>query len=410
MVLADVIVCGAGPAGIAAAIQAAEAGAKTLLIEKNESVGGMSTLGLINIFCGVANGKLFDEILQTLVHPDEGGRLLYDPEELMDFFFRRLDEAGVSVLLSARLCGVTRQDSRIRSARFATAHGEEEFEAAIWIDATGDGLLADLAGIPYTMGDGAGSMQPMSMMVMLGGVEETTHITFGMRPELQEKMRALGEKLPGDAGHVILIPCWKKGYAVINMTNCARVDGTDPWQYTKAQLICRSQVREIVAFLQENVPGCENCHVVRTASYAGVRESRHFHGISCLTEEDILTGRVFSDWCVTGACMSMNLHNTQGAGIDRKSIECQSSYTIPYSALVSREVDNLLLSGRMISGTHRAHGSFRAIAICMATGQAAGAAAALAVQSGQSVRQVDVKQLQRLLMKNKVSAPQEVGR
>lgn len=398
-ILAQVTVFGAGPAGIAAALQADALGMDTLLVERDLTVGGMSTSGLLNVFCGVADGFLFQQIRDELVHPDDDGHLLYDPEELSAFYYRKLLASGVRVLLGAKLCGAETENGRILRAEAAAGAGTETICSAAWIDATGDGLLASMAGVPYVLGDGDGAMQPMSMMALVGGVEGTPYMTFGMYPQLQEKMQALGKKLPGDAGHIIFIPCCRKGFAVINMTNCAHADGTDPWDCTRAQLVCREQLPEIIRFLRENVPGCENCFLVHSAAYAGIRESRHFCGKGSLTEKDILEGRVFQDWCVTGASMAMNIHSTKGAGLDPSTLPTQTGYTVPYSALVPRNLSNLLLSGRMISGTHLAHGSFRAMAICMGTGQAAGAAAALAVKEKTDMDKLPVSQLQDTLLK-----------
>ncbi|MBE5782576.1 MAG: FAD-dependent oxidoreductase [Clostridiales bacterium] len=407
LIKADVIVCGAGPAGIAAAIQAAKAGADTLLIEKDATVGGMSTLGMINVFCGVSKCYLFNKILrEKIIKDDPWGRLPYDPEEMVQFYIRELDEAGVRVLLGVKVADVKVEDKRIVDVSIATSMGMEHVSAPMWIDATGDGLLAYLAGVPFHLGrETDGAMQPMTMMVMLSNVYLPSRHYLTTVPGLPEKMEAFGKTLPGTAGHIIVIPTTVPGNAIINMTNCGFVDGTDIWDYTKAQMICRKQVYPIVKFLRENAPGCENCFVLRSAAYAGIRESRHFKGKATLTEEDILAGRVFDDWVVTGAKMGLNVHNTQGSGMSSYNRPAPMEYTIPYGAYITDEVDNLFLSGRMISGTHVAHGSYRAMSICMAGGQAVGGAAALCVQNGWKVDELPVGQLQDLLRQHDVPDP-----
>lgn len=381
-VKADVLVLGAGPAGIAAAVAAARLGADTLLLEKSSIPGGMSTAGMINIFCGFVENPFFEEVRAALVRPDAQGRLLYEPEEALDFYLDILQAANVRLLLDASVATVRRAGSKIECVTALTRGGMRDFQAKLCIDATGDGQAAFLAGVPFTLGrENDHGMQPMSMMVAVGGVDpaQAEHVTFGMRPEWQGLLAEQVEKglVPAPAGHVILIPGPQPGHVTLNMTNCTDADGSDPEAYTNAQLVCRNQVQPLLRFLREHIPGYENAYLVKTALYAGVRETRHIHGDYTLTAEDILAGHDFPDWCVRGIRAPINIHNVSGSGQDKGSLPAPKTYAIPFRCLLPQGLDNLLLAGRCISGTHAAHGSYRVMPICFAMGQAAGAAAAL---------------------------------
>jgi hypothetical protein len=129
-----------------------------------------------------------------------------------------------------------------------------------------------------------------------------------------------------------------------------------------------------------------------------VRETRHFRGVSTITEDDILAARVFDDWVVTKAHFNFDIHNVEGAGLDahgcQRHFTQRAGYTIPYGCLVPETLDGLLLAGRSISGTHKACSNFRAMPICANIGQAAGVAAALAARAGVQPRAVPVADIQ----------------
>jgi hypothetical protein len=191
------------------------------------------------------------------------------------------------------------------------------------------------------------------------------------------------------------------------MTNCINVDGTLAEDLTKADLTCRRQMEYIVAFLRKNAPGFENCYVISSASQIGVRETRHFHGEYTLNEDDINEAKLFDDWVVTKAHFNFDIHNIDGAGLDKDGAQHhfrqKNGYSIPYRCLLPLQVEGLLLAGRNISGTHKAHSNFRVMPICANIGQAAGIAAAICVKNDIYPRQLDVKELQAVLMLNGVT-------
>jgi hypothetical protein len=158
----------------------------------------------------------------------------------------------------------------------------------------------------------------------------------------------------------------------------------------------------MVQFLQRHVPGFEACHLVMTFPRIGVRESRRIQGEYCLTYEDVVEARRFDD-VVTLCGYRVDIHGYDGGPIYNEpergtQIKDYGSYDIPYRCLVPERVDNLLVAGRCISGTHEAHASYRVMGTCMGTGHAAGTAAALSVREGVSPRQLDVDLLQKTLL------------
>ena len=249
-------------------------------------------------------------------------------------------------------------------------------------------------------------MQPVSVMFKVAGVDTDRAVFPGGFESLVEtergELQALAKQLlPFPAGHVLLYRSTLPGIVTCNMTNCIDIDGTDPEDLTRGETVCRRQIDAIIAFLREYVPGYERCYLIGTASLLGVRETRHFHGRYTLTREDILQMRSFEDWIVRGARFNFDVHNMSGAGLDetgmQKKFPQNNQYAIPYRCLLPREIGGLLLAGRCISGSHMAHSNYRVMPICVAIGEAAGIAAALAVRSGIEPAQVDSAAIQALL-------------
>lgn len=268
----------------------------------------------------------------------------------------------------------------------------------------GAALAAAKAGVPYQTGRPSdGHMQPMTLMCKVGGVEmervhfigafEDTYACHGS--DIQTLAR---QHLPHPAGHLLIYKNALPGVVTCNMTNAIHVDGTSAEDLTKATVTCRSQLEPIVQFLRTYVDGFENCYLIQAASMIGVRETRHFEGAYCLNEQDILDSRVFDDWVVTGCRFNFDVHSLSGAGLDETGLQKYFpetiGYTIPYRSLLPKGVENLLLAGRNICGTHIAHSSFRVMPICLGTGEAAGTAAALSLQTGVPVKELDVSSIQ----------------
>lgn len=406
----DVIVCGSGPAGIGAAVAAGRSGAKTLLIEQCGSVGGTSTVGLMSHFTGTVDHELYREILRRAKEKnlyDFAEDFFIDQENLKLTYLEMLEEANVEILLYTFVCGVVKEDDTVKGVVCENKSGRGVYLSHTVIDCTGDGDVAYRSGAAFFTGrETDGAMQPATLMFKIGGVDMGRACLPGsfetLVPTPKGELQSLAkQKLPYPAGHVLLMKTPVPGVVCCNMTNTIGIDGTKAEDLTRAEISCRKQILPIVDFLREYAPGYENCYLLTTASLIGIRETRHFKGVKSLTEQDILAARQFDDAVVFGAWFNFDVHNMTGAGLDETGVQekfkQKKGYTIPYGCLVPEKVDGLLLAGRNISGTHMAHSNFRAMPICIATGWAAGTAAAIAAKKKILPRAVQPAEIQATL-------------
>ncbi len=415
----DVIVAGAGPAGIGAAIAAARNGAKTLLVEELNCPGGIATSGMMSHWCGGTVSPLTTEITdrcREMHWPEEElleRRWTINHEILKLVLFDILEEAGVQLLLHTRCAGAIKEGNTVKGIILESKSGREAAFAKVVIDATGDGDVAAKAGAAYQKGRPEdGKMQPVTLMFKIGGVDSANAVFPGSFESLVEtpkgELQALARKLlPPPAGHVLLYRSTMPGQVVVNMTNLTGIDGTSNIDLTRAETTCHRQIPKIIAFLREYVPGYEKCYHLTSGSVVGVRETRHFRGLYTINETDIVEAKVFDDWIATKNRFNFDIHNVEGAGLDKhgaqKHFTCQGSYTIPFRACVPENIEGLLLSGRNISGTHKAHSNFRVMPICTNIGQGVGTAAALAVKNNIPPSKVDIRQVQAMLEKQGVT-------
>lgn len=408
----DVLVVGAGPAGIAAAVSAARMGVDTMLIEQQSSLGGIATSGLMSHWTGTAGSKLYHEILQRSAKKNEGDwkdkvAVEISPEKLKLVFWEMADEAGVQVQLYTFASDVIVEEGAVKGVILESKSGRKAVMAKVVIDASGDGDIAAKAGVEYSVGrEKDGRMQPATLMFKVAGVDEKRAVflrSFESTYETEKgELQELASKhLSPPAGHVLLYRSTLPGIVTCNMTNCTDIDGTKAEDLTKAERICRKQMFEIEAFLREFVPGYENCYIISSASLMGIRETRHFKGLYTLTEEDILSATKFEDWIVKDAYFNFDVHNITGHGLDKTGVQKHFSqkkgYQIPYRCVVPEKREGLLLAGRNISGTHMAHSNFRAMPICAGIGEGAGIAAALSCKHSCRLREVNPKEIQQYL-------------
>ena len=407
----DAIVVGSGPSGIGAAVTAGRNGIKVLLIEYSGSVGGISTSGLMSHWTGSVNSNLYEEVLQRAAdkNPFNNGvrQIEIDPELLKNVYYEMLEEANVEILLYSLVCDVITEDSTVKCVIVQNKTGRSAYYAKTVIDCSGDGDAAYYSNAEYFKGrEEDGAMQPATLMFKIGGVDmERAALPGSFETTVEtpqgELQKLASQILPKPAGHVLLYKSTIPSIVTCNMTNITGIDGTKAEDLTRAELICRSQMKPIVDFLHKYVPGYEKCYIISAASLIGIRETRHFRGVKQISEEDIINARVFDDWVVKDAYFNFDVHNIVGSGLDKTGVQKKftqsKGYTIPYGCLVPIKVDGLLLSGRNISGTHMAHSNFRAMPICLAIGAAGGAAAALSVKENKKLRDVEPQKIQQLL-------------
>ena len=405
----DVIVAGSGPAGTAAAVMAGRMGAKVLIIEWNNAIGGISTSGMMSHWTGSVTSPMYTEILQRSADMNEGeqkGKIqqFINPENLKTVYLDMLKDANVDVLLYTFVCGVVMEGDQLTGVITESKSGRRVFRSKVVVDGTGDGDVAAFAGVEYHKGrESDGKMQPTTLMFKVAGVDMSRAVLLGSfestyQTEKGELQALAKEHIPYPAGHLLAYKSTLPGIVTCNMTNCTDIDGTKAEDLTRAEIVCRSQMPAIVEYLREFVPGFENCYIISAGSMMGVRETRHFKGVYTLNENDILTAKVFDDWVVRGAHFNFDVHNMTGSGLDATGVQKHwtqpKGYTIPYGCLVPEKINGLLLSGRNISGTHIAHSNYRVMPICVGIGAAAGAAAAAAIKKGVQVRDIKGEELQ----------------
>ena len=405
------LVVGAGPAGVAAAICAAREGAKVLLIEQKETLGGVSTVGLMSHFTGSVNSRFYREVLARQKLLDGRGPevedTVIDTEMLKIAYVQMLEESGAEMLLNTVVSDAICKDGKVEGVIIESKSGREAVFTDIVIDCSGDGDVAAKAGAEFFLGrESDGKQQPATLMFKLGGVDDSRAIFPWMfeakidtpKGEIQT---LASRELPFPMGHVLLYRTNVPGLVTCNMTNCIGIDGTKTEDLTRAESVCRKQIYDVVRFLREYAPGYENCYAVTSASLMGIRETRHFRGEYVLTERDIYEARMFDDWVVKDAHFNFDIHNLSGSGLDetglQKEFKQTKGYEIPYRCLLPKSTENVLLAGRCISGTHLAHSSYRAMPICMAMGEGAGYAAAISVKQNIPLRAVNVREIQTLL-------------
>ena len=405
----DVIVAGSGPAGTAAAVMAGRMGAKVLIIEWNNAIGGISTSGMMSHWTGSVTSPLYTEILQRSADMNEGeqkGKIqqFINPENLKTVYLDMLKDANVDVLLYTFVCGVVMEGDQLTGVITESKSGRRVFRSKVVVDGTGGGDVAAFAGVEYHKGrESDGKMQPTTLMFKVAGVDMSRAVLLGSfestyQTEKGELQALAKEHIPYPAGHLLAYKSTLPGIVTCNMTNCTDIDGTKAEDLTRAEIVCRSQMPAIVKYLREFVPGFENCYIISAGSMMGVRETRHFKGVYTLNENDILTAKVFDDWVVRGAHFNFDVHNMTGSGLDATGVQKHwtqpKGYTIPYGCLVPEKINGLLLSGRNISGTHIAHSNYRVMPICVGIGAAAGAAAAAAIKKAVQVRDIKGEELQ----------------
>ena len=407
----DVLVCGGGPAGVAAAIMAARQNAKVLLIERYGRLGGMAVQARVSPLMGNAKSDFVDEVLKYI-----GGRKP-NLEQLDIRYAAMVQKAGADILLHAWAADMLMDGICVSGVRLLTKGGSIAVKAAVTIDATGDGDIAAMAGAEFEKGrPGNGLMQPASIMFTIENVDEkkallcdseeqarNIHLSEGSWEEIVTKGQKNSE-LPTTVGVIRAYPADKPGKRIINATQVNNVDGTNADDLTRAELEGRNQANQVVAFLKKHAPGYENSYISNMPAIVGIRETRRILGTAYLTKDDLINGRKWSDAIVRDAKFSMDIHNPAGsgqaegqtAGSQGRSIKVKP-YDIPYGCLIPRQIDGLLMAGRCISGSHEAIASYRVQCIAMATGAAAGAAAAIVAKKNILPRNIDPAEIQKIL-------------
>ncbi len=416
----DVVVVGGGPAGICAAVSAAREGAKTALIERYGILGGMMTSGHVHPILGrTGEGTMYQEIVSLVEkgHEDverlvtrNGTEIHVDGEEAKSALLKLVHDSGVEIYLQTPVVEAVMEGTQLKGVLAGTQEGLQTIRGRVFVDATGDGFLAARAGAEYKVGrDLDGKCQPTTMEFTIDGIDEerglfcyggSDPVTLPNGKRYAELCREASERgeLPKNVTIVRLHKTFYPGERNVNATQANGYDTLSPEGVLGAELELRGQIDQIVKFLQKNVPGYEHCRMKSSGSTLGVRETRRIMGEKMLVDEDVEKGNHFADAVVHDAWFLIDIHNPVGGGQAEKHSQPCIPYDIPYGCLVPLKVDGLLTAGRCISGTHRAHATYRVMGVCMGTGQAAGVAAALCAKKKVNPRELPYEEVQKALM------------
>lgn len=386
----DVMVCGAGPAGMAAALQAARGGAKTCLVEAQGCLGGIWTAGSLSyILDGRGKDGILTELLARLDRLNARQGFVCDVESTKLVLEQMCGEAGVAVRLHTRVAAaMLGEGNRLSHALTESKSGREAWAARVFVDATGDGDLAARAGCSFAIGqEGDGATQPMSLIALVSGIDpqQCGHLT---KIEKQSRLNLLAEIRRGGVEPSYDSPgLWHiRDDLYILMANHeygkSAIDASD---LTGATIGARAELHRIVEALRSLGGLWSNLRLVSTGAQIGVREGRRIRGRYEVTVDDVLTGRRHED-AICRVRFSVDVHmpdpkrrETFLKERERYAGKAQP-YDIPLRALIARDVDGLLMAGRCISGDFLAHASYRVTGNAVAMGQAAGVLAALAAQ------------------------------
>lgn len=409
----DVVVVGGGFAGAAAAIAAAREGKRVRLIEKYNCLGGAACYDLVNPFMRywawmdeektekkILSDGMFMEIVNKLREMDalkHGNNSTFNEEYLKLLLNRMATEAGVELLYQTTVVGVKKNGNKIEAVTVSNVSGTYDIEGDVFIDATGDANLSHLAGVPYKVGrESDGLCQPMTLCFRLGGVD--LELFKGLRPAINELYNKFQEegKIKNPRENVLIFPNVADGVLHFNTTRIVKLDPTNAEDVTKAEIMAREQVFEMMDFLRENFEAFKNCTLISTGMQIGVRESRMIEGEYTLTQEDLLAYTKFEDG-IAACNYDIDIHSPDGAGTSHYYFPTGTYYTIPYRTMVPRDSENLLVTGRCISATHEAQASIRIMSTVCTLGEAAGVAAAVACTDKTTVKNVDVQKVRSIL-------------
>ncbi len=423
LVEVDVCVVGAGSAGSAAAIAAARAGTRVLLVDRLPFLGGTST-AVLDTFYGFWTpgerpvkvvGGIGDDVVaglrrigRVIERPNTYGAgtgVTYLADHLKVVWEDLVTAAGARVLLHAMVQAADVTDGRVASVVVATRAGLARVRATTFIDASGDADLCHFAGFGYETAGALAPAQSLTTTFRVAGVDADRRASVS-RSDLHERMAEAAASgaydLPRREGSDHVTPIDGVTATVMTRLDAVRrasdgriVDATDPWYLTEAEMAGRRQALEYVRFLRDRVPGYEGASLVGLATQIGVRETRRVYGDYRLTGDDVLAARGFDD--AIGLCGAPIEDHRPGGDTVWRYLPPGAAVGIPYRSLVVADANNVLVAGRCFSATHDAHASVRSMAQCMAMGQAAGTAAAMAVETGRDPRDIDVTDLRRRL-------------
>jgi hypothetical protein len=439
----DVAVIGGGPGGLSAAISAAREGAKVIIVERSSALGGaaVSGLGILGYLDSKGRkclGGLAQEYIDRLKKyggaighyrcPVHNSITPISPDVFRIVAVEMCLEAGVEILFNCELIDVQVDNSCVKRVAVYGKSTRIEIEAKVFIDGTGDGDLAYMAGAEYISGqDETGIMQPSTLVFTVTdydlnkffkyieenpdecGIKEDYakgynldffrstkgHCFIGLN-KLIEKARAAGEfNVPRNQFIYIKTPY--DDQLAINTVRVINIDASDPFQLSDGHIQGYIQVLELVRFMRKYVPGFEDCRISQISPSLGVRETRHFIGKKRVTKEDVFNYKKSED-TIALCAYNVDIHSGVADHIDLTKID--EPFGIPYGCIVPKNIDGLLLTGRIISLDSTAFAAARVIGPIIAAAEAAGIAASICVKKDISLADVPVSEIRDKILQN----------
>ena len=402
---ADVVVCGGGPSGFGAAVEAARQGARVILIEHEGYLGGSWTAGHLGVMLDHQNKsgillELKTELEKRAWRANDiptGHLFMFDSEKMKLLLEELCEKEGVQLLLYTSVCASVLKGSRITHVVTESKSGREAIAGKVFIDATGDGDLAALSGCGFDWGDENGNTQPMSLLALVTGIrfdEVKDCVQWSGVSNRAAKRTFAGDIRKGGYEPTYKMPCLfylRENVFALMAVHQYGFKSIDRDDITKASITGRRDVHALVDALRKAGGRWKDIQIVSTAPHIGCREGRRIHGLYTVSEQDLVEGRRHAD----AACevtFGVDVHpvseskDSTGASYQwgRKS----KPYDIPVRAMIPRDVEGLLVTGRCISGDFIAHSSYRVNANAVMLGQSAGYVAARAAQTGKAFKDI----------------------
>ncbi len=414
---ADVLVVGGGPGGLGASVMAARAGASVILAERCGILGGMASQGEVSPFMGnhytveKKDGEVSSFTLDKPVYPQWVAKMAdYLPgtlreecekdSEVLSWNSRIVSkdiapmamedlclEAGVRILYHHNLVGVHVEEGKIAWALFSSKSGFVAIRAKNYVDCTGDGDLAVMAGCPFEFGGPSGNCQPMTLCFKLDHIDRS-RVPRNLS-ELYNQAKAAG-KLDCPRENVLYFSYYDDDVIHFNTTRIIGKSGVNGLELSEAELEGHRQFKEFFHWLRSEVPGFEKVQIRSIASHIGIRESRRIKG-RCYLEREAFRNRAKFEDAIARCNYPIDIHNPDGTGTEHEFMPSNEYYEIPYGCIIPEGIGNLSVGGRPISVDHAIHASSRVMPPACSVGQAAGVAAALSVASGIPLPELDGK-------------------